>query len=106
MTEFALNSQESSHLQKDVKLTPLSIDLLTTETDVPENPNVIYFSDSKEYNMFGLGMTELFIIMIIILIIFGAGKLPGVGSGIGKGIRNFKKAVSNVDDNTQNHISE
>jgi sec-independent protein translocase protein TatA len=56
--------------------------------------------------MFGLGMTELFIIMIIILIIFGAGKLPGIGSGIGKGIRNFKKAVSDADDNTQNNISE
>ena len=56
--------------------------------------------------MFGLGITELIIIMIIILVIFGAGKLPGIGSGIGKGIRNFKKAVSDVDDNTQNSISE
>ena len=56
--------------------------------------------------MFGLGMTELIIIMIIILIIFGAGKLPGIGSGMGKGIRNFKKAVSDVDDNNQNSISE
>lgn len=43
--------------------------------------------------MFGLGMPELIIILIIILIIFGAGKLPEIGSGIGKGIRNFKKAT-------------
>ena len=43
--------------------------------------------------MFGLGMPELIVILIIILIIFGAGKLPEIGSGIGKGIRNFKKAT-------------
>lgn len=42
--------------------------------------------------MFGIGMPELIVILIIILIIFGAGKLPEIGSGIGKGIRNFKKA--------------
>ena len=44
--------------------------------------------------MFGLGMPELIIILIIILIIFGAGRLPEIGSGIGKGIRNFRKATS------------
>jgi sec-independent protein translocase protein TatA len=44
--------------------------------------------------MFGIGMPELIIILIIILIIFGAGKLPEIGAGLGKGIRNFKKATS------------
>jgi sec-independent protein translocase protein TatA len=48
--------------------------------------------------MFGLGMPELIVILIIILIIFGAGKLPEIGSGIGKGIRNFKKATQDKPD--------
>ena len=41
--------------------------------------------------MFGLGMPELIIILVIIVIIFGAGKLPEIGCGIGKGIRIFKE---------------
>jgi sec-independent protein translocase protein TatA len=44
--------------------------------------------------MFGLGPWELGIILVIVLIIFGAGKLPEIGAGIGKGIKNFKKGMS------------
>jgi len=44
--------------------------------------------------MFGIGMPELLVILVIILIIFGAGKLPEIGAGIGKGIKNFKKATA------------
>ena len=47
--------------------------------------------------MFGIGMPELLIILVIILIIFGAGKLPEIGAGIGKGIKNFKKASKEPD---------
>lgn len=48
--------------------------------------------------MFGIGMSELVIILIIVLIIFGAGKLPEIGKGLGKGIKNFKNAVAGNDD--------
>jgi len=40
-----------------------------------------------------IGMPELLVILVIVLIIFGAGKLPEIGSASGKGIRNFKKSV-------------
>jgi sec-independent protein translocase protein TatA len=43
--------------------------------------------------MFGLGTTELIIILVLVLIIFGAGKLPSVGGALGKGLRNFKDGV-------------
>ena len=48
--------------------------------------------------MFGIGMPELIIILVIILIIFGAGKLPEIGGAIGKGIKNFKKAIKEPDE--------
>lgn len=44
------------------------------------------------------GMTEIIIILLIVVIIFGAGKLPELGKGLGKGIRNFKKAVTGNDE--------
>lgn len=43
--------------------------------------------------MFGLGTSELIIILVLVLIIFGAGKLPQVGGALGKGLRNFKDGV-------------
>ncbi|HEY3278855.1 MAG TPA: twin-arginine translocase TatA/TatE family subunit [Syntrophorhabdaceae bacterium] len=48
--------------------------------------------------MFGLGMPELIIIMVIVLLIFGAGKLPEIGGAIGKGIKGFKKSIKEPDE--------
>jgi sec-independent protein translocase protein TatA len=48
--------------------------------------------------MFGIGLPELLIILVIVLIIFGAGKLPEIGAGLGKGIKNFKKATKGEDE--------
>ena len=47
--------------------------------------------------MFGLGTGELFLILAIVLVIFGAGKLPEIGGALGRGIRSFKKEVSSED---------
>jgi sec-independent protein translocase protein TatA len=47
--------------------------------------------------MFGLGMQELLIILAIALVVFGPSKLPQIGSGLGKAIRDFKKGVSSED---------
>jgi sec-independent protein translocase protein TatA len=47
--------------------------------------------------MFGLGMQELAIILAIALLIFGPTKLPQIGSGLGKAIRDFRKGVSSAD---------
>jgi sec-independent protein translocase protein TatA len=43
--------------------------------------------------MFGIGMPELLVILVIIFIVFGAGKLPEIGSALGRGIKNFKTAT-------------
>ena len=47
--------------------------------------------------MFGLGLPEFIIIMVTVLIIFGVGKLPEIGSGMGKAIKNFKGATPEIE---------
>ena len=48
--------------------------------------------------MFGLVTQELLVILVIIVILFGATRLPQIGSGIGQAIRNFKKGVKEQDE--------
>lgn len=48
--------------------------------------------------MFGFGMPELIIILVIVLVVFGAGRLPEIGAALGKSIRNFKKATDGKDE--------
>jgi len=43
--------------------------------------------------MFGLGTTELLLILLIVILLFGAGKLPQLGAGLAKGISNFRKTM-------------
>ena len=56
--------------------------------------------------MFGLGLSELLVILVILLIIFGAGKLPEIGGGIGKAIRNFKEATKDSNPNEPGKIDD
>ncbi len=46
----------------------------------------------------GIGFTELIVILVIILILFGPGKLPEIGKALGKGIREFKDAQKDIKD--------
>lgn len=55
--------------------------------------------------MMGMGIWEWVVILIIILIIFGAGKIPEIGDALGKGIRNFRKSVKEPEKDNKNSSS-
>ncbi len=48
--------------------------------------------------MFGFGMPELIVILVIVLVVFGAGRLPEIGGALGKSIRNFKRSADGKDE--------
>ena len=48
--------------------------------------------------MFGIGTQELLIILVLVLVIFGAKRLPEIGGGLGRAIRNFRQASSEPDE--------
>ncbi len=47
--------------------------------------------------MFGLGISELLVVLLLVMLIFGAGKLPEVGTALGRAIRGFKKGMHESD---------
>ncbi len=48
--------------------------------------------------MFGLGVGEIVLILVILVVLFGASRIPELGKGIGEGIRNFKKGMKGEED--------
>lgn len=56
--------------------------------------------------MLGLGVQELLIILFVVLLLFGAKKLPDLAAGLGKGIKEFKKATQGRDDQETKKIEE
>jgi sec-independent protein translocase protein TatA len=48
--------------------------------------------------MFGIGMPQLMIILALVLLVFGAKRLPELGGAFGKGIKNFKKSIDGKDE--------
>lgn len=54
----------------------------------------------------GISIVEILIVFFIVLIIFGAGKLPQLGEGLGKGIRSFKKEVVGIHDKDDKALEE
>jgi sec-independent protein translocase protein TatA len=56
---------------------------------------------TEEVYMFGFGVQELLIILGIAIVVFGPSKLPQIGAGLGKAIRDFKKGVSSNDESDE-----
>jgi sec-independent protein translocase protein TatA len=58
----------------------------------------LLLAEKQEEKMFGFGIQELIIILIIVVVLFGATRLPELGRGIGQAIKNFKKATDEPEE--------
>lgn len=56
--------------------------------------------------MFGMGPTELIIIFLVLLLLFGAKRLPEIAQGMGKGIREFKKSMKDTTDEIKGSLDD
>ena len=56
------------------------------------------YGAARRLGMFGMGPMELGIILVIVVVLFGAKRLPEIGSGFGKAIKNFKAGISGDDE--------
>lgn len=56
--------------------------------------------------MFGLGSTEIIVVLLIVLVMFGGSKLPQLGSGLGKAIKNFKKGLNEGQSDSTDKIED
>ncbi len=54
--------------------------------------------------MFGLGIWELLLILLIVLLFFGAKRLPEIGSSLGEGIREFKDSIDGIDEEEREEL--
>jgi sec-independent protein translocase protein TatA len=51
--------------------------------------------------MFGMGTTEIIVVAVVIILIFGVNKIPQLGKGLGEGIRNFKSAIKTTQEDPE-----
>ena len=56
--------------------------------------------------MFGLGAWEIVVILVVLGLIFGASRIPEIGTNLGKGIRNFKKSFTEIDDEEKKKLQD
>lgn len=59
-----------------------------------------------EVCMFGLGMPEMIVVLVIALVLFGPSKLPELGKGLGEAIRSFKKGIQDSSGDDEKHLEK